>query len=177
MRKKLNKKRSFEEIYREYSDVVFSIAFKILKDVNLAEDVVVETFEKFEKYYHLIGDNAVYIWLKTTARNKAIDYLREREKSLSLTDENIPDKSLNPQEIFLARSEWEKILEIAKKYLNKKLYEIYDLYFLKSYSIKDIAKIKNMSEGAIKNSIFKIRRIIYQKAPKSIKDKYLKKGG
>lgn len=174
----MDKYENFEEIFKEYCDMLFSKLLKKYKDENLVKDAIAVTFEKFKEWKPLIKkDKTIGRWLLTTANHIAISYLRERDKCLSLDNEDIPNSFSNPEELFIKRSEYEKIMEIAKKFLNKNLYEIYELYFLKGYLIKEIAKIKNTTEGAIKKSIFNIRRIIAERAPKSIKDKYLKKGG
>ncbi len=174
----MNKEKILEEVFREYSDIIFNKALKILKDENLAKDVVAETFEKFSKWnpFVKVKSKTICGWLITTAKHIAIDYLRERNRDLPL-DENIPDNSPSQEELFIKRSEYDKTNEIAKKFLNENLYEIYELYFLKGYRIKEIAQKKNTSEGAIKKSIFKIKGIISQKVPKGIKEKYLKKEG
>lgn len=177
MKEDINKKESFTEIFREYFDGLFSKILKKIKDENLAKDIVIETFEKFKEWQPIIKDKKIDRWLLVTASHIAVNYFREREKvsSLSKEEDNIPNSSLNPEELFIKRSEWEKIMEISKKFLNKTLYEIFDLYFIKGHLIKEIAQMKNTTEGAIKKDIFKIRRIIYERLPKSIKEKYLKR--
>lgn len=177
MKEKIGKKENLEKIFKEYSDMLLSKLLKKYKDENLVKDVIAETFERFRKWNPLIKGKSETIgrWLFTTAKHIAIDYLRERNKDLPLTNENISDSSPNPEEIFIKRSEYDKIMEISKRFLNENLYEIYELYFLKGLPIKEIAQKKNTTEGAIKKSIFKIRRIIYERAPKSIKEKYLKR--
>jgi len=176
MKEEMDKEKFLEEIFREYSDIIFNKALKIVKDENLAKDVVAETFEKFSKWnpFVKLKSKTICGWLITTAKHIAIDYVRERNRDLPL-DENIPDNSPSQEELFIKRSEYDKANEIAKKFLNENLYEIYELYFLKGYQIKEIAQKKNTSEGAIKKSIFKLRRIIYERTPKSMRDKYFKR--
>lgn len=176
MKEEINKEKILEKIFKEYSDILFSKLFKIYKDENLVKDVIAETFERFRKWNPYIKRKSKTIgrWLFTTADHIAVNYLREINKDLPLTNENIPDNSPNPEEIFIKRSEYDKIMEIAKRFLNENLYEIYELYFLKGLPIKEIAQKKNTTEGAIRKSIFKIKRIIYERVPKSMKEKYLK---
>ncbi len=174
MKEDINKKESFEEIFKEYYDALFSKILKKVKDINLAEDIVAETLEKFKEWQNVIKDSKIEGWLLTTAHNIMINYFRKEEK-FSPLPKDLSVSSLNPQELLIKKSDYEKIMEISKKFLNENLYEIFELYFIKGYSLKEISQIKNTSEGAIKKSIFKIRKIIYERIPKSIKERYLKR--
>ena len=169
-------KKDFEEIFKEYSGIVFQYAYKFLKDKDLAKDVVSETFIKFFRFYSAIKDKAILKWLLITAKNVMVDILKEKERSLSLEDFELPDNKNNPEAIFFLKKDLEKLNEIVKK-LPKSLYEIYQLYYEEDYPVKEIAQIKNLSVGAINKKLFKIRRFIFKRLPKEIKIKYLQKGG
>jgi RNA polymerase sigma-70 factor (ECF subfamily) len=169
-------KKDFEEIFKKYSGFIFQYAYKFLKDKNLAEDVVSETFIKFFRFYSAIKDKAILKWLIITAKNVMIDILRAKEKSLSLEDFKIPDNKNNPEEIFFLKRDLEKLNEIVRK-LPSSLYEIYQLYYEEDYPVKEIAQRKNLSVSAVNKKLFKIRRFIFKRLPKEIKIKYFKKGG
>jgi RNA polymerase sigma-70 factor (ECF subfamily) len=79
---------AMEDLFRRYSGVVYSVAFRVLHDSGQAEDVLQEVF------LQLWRNPAAFVqqrgslggWLVVVARNRAIDLLRRRKPSDSVED-------------------------------------------------------------------------------------------
>lgn len=70
--------RSFSILYDAYADVLLGIILKIVKNEDVAEDVLQESFIKIwqgvDKFDRSRG--SLFTWLLNVARNHAIDYIR-----------------------------------------------------------------------------------------------------
>lgn len=70
-----------EHLITEYSSLIYHVAFNIVGDSALAEDVVQETIIKAWRNQDAFrGDSSVKTWLVRIARNTAIDDLRRRRE-------------------------------------------------------------------------------------------------
>ncbi|NLL58934.1 MAG: RNA polymerase sigma factor, partial [Firmicutes bacterium] len=82
-------------IYVEYQNLVYSVAVSIIKDVQLAEDIVQEVFlTLYFKSGSIRDRNKIKYWLARTAANRAIDYLRRSQKAIALSKDffiQLPD--------------------------------------------------------------------------------------
>ncbi|MCB9230127.1 MAG: sigma-70 family RNA polymerase sigma factor [Bacteroidia bacterium] len=72
---------AFREFYENYSDAIFGVISKILRDSELAEDTLQDVFlkcwRKIDSYDRSKG--TIFTWLLNIARNAAIDKLRSKE--------------------------------------------------------------------------------------------------
>lgn len=98
-------KKSFEELYEKNNRLAFSIAFKILKNNELAEDACSEAFLSIAKCFEKIKDlepHKLEKYIVITVRNTSINmYNKENRRVetvplddnfLDLTDESLSDK-------------------------------------------------------------------------------------
>ncbi len=79
-------KAVFEEIYTDLQTPVYTIIFRIIRDISLAEDVFQEVFVKLYRLSSkfLINNPRAYIF--QMARNLAIDSLRKQPQYALLDD-------------------------------------------------------------------------------------------
>ena len=69
------------QIYRDYSGAVFTVASSIVRDRELAADVVQQTFVKaWKAASRFEGNREIAPWLYSIARHTAIDMLRSETK-------------------------------------------------------------------------------------------------
>jgi len=73
---------AFRTLYTRYSNLVYSTAFRVLRDAHLAEDMVQEIFlrlwRKPDSYTPSRGRFAT--WLTSVSRNRAVDEVRSRNR-------------------------------------------------------------------------------------------------
>lgn len=74
----------FNSIYEEYSRLVLKIAFDVVQDWDLAPRMSVRKYfvKLYQKGTTIQGDD-VKPWLIVCAKNRAIDYLRNKERKHS----------------------------------------------------------------------------------------------
>ena len=136
-------KVDFDETYEQFHKLVFCICKNMVKDENIAMDLMQETFVRFYKSMHKINDKAgVKNWLCKIAKNCSLTYITKMSKfneNEFLSEEIIDDKSLNPEEEYLKKESIDHIQEFLKK-MNP-IYEIpLELKYIEGYSPEEIAK-------------------------------------
>ena len=76
------------EVFDRYGRVVYSVAFRVLKDSGHAEDVMQEIFFQVWRNPNSFvqGRGSLGAWLVVVARNRSIDFLRRRKPTDSVED-------------------------------------------------------------------------------------------
>jgi RNA polymerase sigma-70 factor (ECF subfamily) len=71
---------AFEAIYRRHSDLVYSIALRVVADPGIAQDVAQEVFLRVWRHPALfdVTRGRFVSWLMSVARNRAVDEVRSR---------------------------------------------------------------------------------------------------
>lgn len=150
-------------LYSKYEQMMFRIAYNILKDNYYAEDAVQEVFlniirlNSFSKLKKL-RPVQTKAYLIVCAKNSALKYFNERKKQAA---EDIEDTSFfksgasAEEEIF---SEYN--LETLKKSLLKLSPDDYELLYQISvldYSVSDISEKMGISVNAVRQRLFRAR--------------------
>ncbi|WP_078393996.1 sigma factor [Shouchella patagoniensis] len=69
----MDKKHSLEEIYILYADDLYQYLFSMCKNINLAEDIMQETFYRAYFFLDSYKDEAIKPWLFKVAYHTFID--------------------------------------------------------------------------------------------------------
>ena len=133
---------AFTSIYNEYSYLVFYISFEIVKNKEVAKEIVNETFMKFyetrEKIYKL---SSLKSYLTSTCRNLSINYVKSNKETSEYNDEISGRDDV--------RDEFDDYIEKFSKFLNKEELDLIVYHYLYGYTFKEISNIKNVSINSI----------------------------
>lgn len=140
-----------EEKIKKYSNMVYRVAYSILKNETDAEDIFQETFIKFYKNIEQMkNEEHEKAWLiRVTINNCNMLLRKEKIRKEDEITEEIPD----------IHEEKEDILEVVNKLPAKYRLVIY-LYYYEGYKISEISKILNDSEGTIKSRLSRAREYL-----------------
>lgn len=85
------KKGDFDRIYARYYRLVLHVAYDMLKDYNLAQDVCQEVFVRFYEKIEDLDEERVKGWFLRVAERKSIDFFRKmyRKKEINAIMEQI----------------------------------------------------------------------------------------
>ena len=147
-----NKNIAFEKLYSKYQNLVYRIAFSILKNKIDSEDIVQTVFTKiYEMEKEKLPTNNEASWLYSLTKNQAISLLRKRNDNIDL--ENIYELRDNNNEInkTIDQDNYNKL--ISK--LNNKEKEILSLKIISGLTFNEISKILNEPIGTIKWRYYK----------------------
>lgn len=147
------KKSNFESLVRSYSAELYRYAYWLCRDRFMAEDLVQETFARaWQSWEGLRDDKAAKSWLYTILRNeRARSFERKRidiDDAVEL-DGLIDRTSAGPHE----EIEMRQMLGALPRGYREPLV----LQVLGGYSCAEIAKIMDISEGAVMTRLTRAR--------------------
>ncbi len=142
----------FQKLYEKYNQLVYLIAFSILKNKEDSEDVMQIVFIKI---YNLSKEklptkNQVS-WVYSITKNEAISLLRKKDSTISL--DNIYDIKAEDSQLINVIDKYSYYTLIAK--LSDKEKEIVSLKLLADLSFDEIAKLLNEPTSTIKWRYYK----------------------
>ena len=138
---------AFEKLYKNYKNLVYKIAYSILKNSYDSDEIVQIVFEKI---YSIDKDKLPTrnesSWLYSVTKNETINYLNKKKNHIEL--EEIYEIEDNNNEIneLINKDSYNRL--IGK--LNENEKEIISLKILSNLSFKEIAKLLNKPTGTIK---------------------------
>lgn len=141
-----NKSKAIEELYTNYRDLVYGIAFSILKKPEDSEDIVQKVFLKIWKISSQnIPTKNEASWLYCFTKNETLNLLREIKKHDNL--ESIYEID-DPQYFINDLLDNDAYNTIVSR-LSQKDQEIIALKILSNFSFKEISQILNMPIGTV----------------------------
>lgn len=160
-----------EKLYNVYKTVMYKEAYRILKDVGLAEDAVHQSFVKIIKNLpkmNIKDENKTRNLLLIIARNTAIDiyknrlYLNQNSNSLDFEldeEDSGPIDFVEPSKVVIDRETINIVVEAIKK-----LPEIYrDVLLLEKVhgnTKEEIAELLNISYETTKKRSLRARKML-----------------
>ncbi|SFU61604.1 RNA polymerase sigma-70 factor, ECF subfamily [Pustulibacterium marinum] len=158
---KKNDRKAQLQLYNKYCDGMFHIAYRFMKSVEDAEDVMQEAFVKaFRKLHQYQGEVTFGAWLKRIVINQCIDRLKyEKQQLLSLDD--------HPMEVVQTESDYpseEENLELKEQImeaiasLSEKYRIVVLLYLVEGYDHAEISEILGITETASRTKLLRGKR-------------------
>ena len=149
---KTNRKLGIEELYKNYSKLVYGVIYSILKNTDETEDVLQNVFVKiFKLDNEKLPTKSHLSWLHSVGKNETINYIKKHSKEKNY--ESLYEITDNDTEI-------EKVLD--KEYFNKlienlppKQQEILSLKIISNLSFREIANILDMKIPAVQWHYYK----------------------
>ena len=155
--------KDFEELYRQYYQLVVKIAYTVLHNVTASQDVASEVFLKLLESLKIKRDiQNVKAWLCIVAKYTAYDYLKSKKNEVSLDslEYSLHEKDFTSY-LHTKISVYSLIDDLYAK--NKRWCETLLLHCLLGMSIKEIAILYKCSEASVNNSIYKARKYLQRK--------------
>lgn len=162
--------RAFDLLVLKYQSRIVSIAFKFVKEIQLAEDISQESFIKaYRSINSFREESAFYTWLYRITANTAKNYLvsKGRRKESSISDFNISENedffelptSDSPEQILMAQSLKDTIYD-ALSGLPEDTRTALSLREFEGLNYEEIAEIMNCPVGTVRSRIFRGREAL-----------------
>lgn len=147
---------SFEDLYKQYAKLVFTVANRIVLSVPVAEEIVQETFIRcFGKLSEIRQENPKY-WLVKVATNLSLDEIRRRRSRgsdlFSTLSRTFPLFTTTIGTRVSNRQRSQLILE--KLSSDERALVVLRLAY--DYSYSEIADILELPEGTVKSRISRL---------------------
>lgn len=147
-----DEKKEFEKLYEQYGNLVYKIAFSIVKNREQSEDIKQIVFLKIWKIEKdKVPARNEASWLYSITKNETLNYIKKQKDTISLDDIyyiTVEDKELNK---IIDKESYNKILDR----LESKEQEIISLKILGNLSFQEIAQMLDEPVGTIKWKYYK----------------------
>ncbi len=144
----------FNLLYDNYSGTIFGTISKIVKDNEIAENLLQDTLIKI---WLSIDDfnceqGSFFTWIFNIARNTAIDYTRskdckQRQKNVTFEAMNIENEHFT-----MTNTNTIGVKEVVQA-LDKNYRDVIDLIYLNGYTQEETAKKLNIPLGTVKTRV------------------------
>jgi|SRR5690625_327976 len=152
---------TFNKLYDQYHVDLYQYVYYMVKNKQLAEDIVQDVYIKVLKSYNNFrGESSEKTWLFSIARYTTIDYFRkqQRQKNKLASFFNkeqdfsrIKDQDPLPEEVVQLNDDMQQIYRLLDQCtLDQK--NVLILRFLQSLSIHETAEILEWSESKVKTT-------------------------
>lgn len=140
-----------EELYKEYSKLIYYYLNSLCGDHAIAEELTQETFYKAIKGIKKFNNECkISTWLCKIAKNTWTDYLRKEkmQETLSIDDENFIEKTILEKSFEDTINDKSEIISLYKQIheLDEDTREVFYLRLKGELSFKEIGEILNKSE-------------------------------
>jgi RNA polymerase sigma factor (sigma-70 family) len=157
---KQGSKKACYELYKLYSKAMLNIAFRVVGNMDEAEDVLQEAFlDAFNRIKDFRQETTFGLWLKQIVVHRSINLLRKRKMEWAELEEgeleNIADEEPDDQEEMLYKVERVKA---AMKELPEGYRVVISLYLLEGYDHEEIGQILNISENTSRTQFLRAKR-------------------
>lgn len=160
----------FDELYRLYNKKIYSYLLYLTKDINLAEELLQETFfQAFKNIDKFKGKSLISTWIFGISRNVYYTWLRDKRKreyiSVDQISEELNSNDNNIQRI-VQDEELRELFDTIDK-LEEPYREVILLRGVNKLSYKEISEIMNRKESWV--------RVIFHRGKIKLKDLILEK--
>jgi RNA polymerase sigma-70 factor (ECF subfamily) len=166
--------KAYAKLLQRYRRPVYHVILKMVRNVDDAEDLMMESFSKaFRSLHKFKKDFTFSTWLFRIATNNTIDFIRKKKlNTLSIentfTDDDggsvsidIEDKgNLDPQEEAI-KSQKQEIIQVFVNMLPSKYQKLVRLRYFHELSYEEIAAELEAPLGTVKAQLHRARELLY----------------
>lgn len=162
----------FSYLVDKYQDIVFSIALKVLRNREEAEEMAQESFIKAYKSLGSFKGKAKFsTWIYRITYNTCISETRKKKNHFTSTDDiQIKDEAEEMNLDGIPEENRAKYIQAALKKLPEDEYTLVLLYYFEEQSVEDICKVTGLSESNAKVKLFRARKKLYTILNDMLKD-------
>lgn len=153
-------RKAQEQLYRQYSNILFGICLKYSRNKTEAEDSLHDSFMTiFEKIGQYKSKGSFEGWIKRITINTVLQKYR-KEEYLKVVSDNV-EEEVEVESVYTDVG-LQTLLKYIQELPNK--YRLtFNLYVLDGYSHKEISSILGTSIGTSKSNLARARMILKEK--------------
>ena len=168
-----NDEQAFAKLMQRYKRPVYHMILKMVRNVDDAEDLTIESFGKaFKSLHKFKKDYTFSTWLFRIATNNTIDYIRKKKlNTLSLnnsfTDDygegismDVEDENPTPEGEAI-KAQKEELVQIFVDKLPPKYQKLVRLRYFHELSYEEIAEELEAPLGTVKAQLHRARELMF----------------
>ncbi|MCK9616515.1 MAG: sigma-70 family RNA polymerase sigma factor [Lentimicrobiaceae bacterium] len=157
---------SFAYLIEKHKDLVFTIAYKIVKNREDAEEISQDSFLKiFRSLSSFKGEAKFATWLYRIVYNTAISKTRKKALEWTVLDDtiinNFTEDEISINVDYLSDDEQFKFMNRAINELPDNESLLLTLFYKNNNTIEEIAEITGLSSSNVKVKLHRIRKKLY----------------
>ena len=160
-----NSREAQHMLYEAHAPKMLSICRYYVKDLQKAEDVMLNGFFKaFTNLTNFKNEGSFEGWLRKIMVREAISFLRQAKKvEFSVEDFEIHHEQTNNIQTAIEVNEIQQYIdELPEGYKM-----VFVMYAIEGYKHYEIASLLNINEGTSKSQLYKARQLLQEKINKS----------
>lgn len=152
-----NNRQAQQQIYSKFSLKMLSVCRQYIKDIQLAEDVMLTSFMKvFTNLKRFENKGSFEGWIRRIMVNECISYLRVQKKVKFIEDENYTEESFNGIESQLSTDQIQFLIDALPDGYKM----VFNLYAIEGYKHNEIATMLGINEGTSKSQLSHARKML-----------------
>lgn len=165
---------AYAKLLQRYKRAVYHMVLKMVRNVDDAEDLTIESFAKaFRSLHRFKKDFTFSTWLFRIATNNTIDFMRKKKlNTLSIentfTDDDgqsvsidVEDENLDPQEETI-KSQKAELMQLFVDKLPGKYQKLVRLRYFNELSYEEIAVELDAPLGTVKAQLHRARELMFE---------------
>ena len=154
---------AFTLLVDRYKDLVFTLALRMLKNREEAEEVSQDTFIKTYRSLHKFkGDSKFSTWIYKVAYNSCLDQIKKNKKHLN----NVEINEFTEHQVKTMDNAFDALVEEERNQLIQDCLHVLPsddsflltLYYFEEQSLDEIANIVGLTANNVKVKIFRSRK-------------------
>ncbi len=160
---KRNNPKAQLQLYELYYKAMFNTAYRIVNDIDDAEDVMQEAFVKaFGKINTYKEQAKLGAWLKRIVVNEAMQWIRKNKKYVAYGLEVLDTKVYEEKDEELPKADVHSLLKALSE-LKDNYRIIISLYFIEGYDFEEICEVMNISYANARTMLSRAKQKLKQK--------------
>ena len=161
--------QAFDLLVLKYQSRLISTAFKFVKDLQIAEDIVQDSFIKaFKALESFREDSSFYTWIYRITVNTSKNFLVSKKRKSELLNSDLseeasyeiePVETYSPEDLLQA-TQLKKVITETIDQLGEDTRTALTLRELDGLSYEQIADVVNCPVGTVRSRIFRGREVI-----------------
>lgn len=173
---------AFTELVDGYKDLVYTLALRMLRNREEAEEVAQDSFIKvFNALKQFKGDSKISTWIYRVTYNTCLDRIKQNKQNrLFIDSENLEEFAfvdMNNALDKMLNEERKELMENCLAQLSAKDAGLLTLFYFEEKSLLEIEKILNIPVNSLKVRLFRARKKMAKVLEGNLKHEILENNG
>jgi RNA polymerase sigma-70 factor (ECF subfamily) len=155
--------KAYTQLVNRYKDLVYTLALRMVRNREEAEEVAQDTFIKvFKSLDRFKGDSKFSTWIYKVTYNACLDRIKKNKKHLN--EVAIDEFTFNKLETIdnaldnLIKEEKNRLIKNCINKLPEDSSALLTLFYFEDLSLEEISKIINIEANTVKVKLFRARK-------------------
>ena len=152
-----NNRHAQQKIYSKFAPKMLSVCRQYIKDLHLAEDIMITAFMKvFTNLNHFEHKGSFEGWIRRIMINECISFIRVQKKIKFIEDETYFEESYNNIESQFSVEDIQSVID----FLPDGYKMVFNLFAIEGFKHQEIAELLGINEGTSKSQLSHARKML-----------------